>query len=126
MVTPFTVNGSLQIPPDPGQPVAPIPFALSGQFDAKVCMELNLVGGGTHVVCFGTIAAPGAKVILIEVDADPAAAPIHVQNNGGAAGQIEIAPGGFIIFGNPAPVAGSTTMSIVHTTNNKVHIRILG
>jgi len=126
MATPFTVSGSLQIPPDSGQPVAPIPFSLSNQYEAKTRMELNLVGVGTHSVCFGTIAAPGAKLILVEVDADPAAAPIYVQNNGGVAGQIEIAAGGFMIIGNPAPVAGTSSMQIVHSTNNKVHVTILG
>jgi len=126
MSTPFTVSGSLSLPPDTGQPVAPIPFSLSGVFDSKECMELTLVGAGTQSVCFGTVIAPGAKLILIKVDADPAAAPINVQINGSVTGQVEIAQGGFAVVGNPAPVAGIVSLDVVYTTNNKVRIVVLG
>jgi len=126
MPTPFTVSGTLQLPPDVGMPNAPIPFLVSNQFDAKVDMELNLVGAGTHTVGFGTLGIPGIKLLLIEVDANPTGAPIYIQLNGGVAGQEEISPGGFKLTCNPLPVAGTTSMQIVYTTNNKVRIRLLG
>jgi hypothetical protein len=127
MSTPFTLSGTLQLPPDLGVPNTNIPFSTSSGFDSRSEAEYNFVGAGTKVVDFGTITSPGAKAILIEVDPNATATPVLVQfNGGGAPGQVEIAPGGFIAYANPVPLTGITSVSIVYSTNVRVRIRLLG
>jgi hypothetical protein len=122
----FQISGSLAIPPDAGQPNAPLPFSGSGSYSSKVEHILNLVGAATHSLGMGTVISPGAKVVLIEVDASSTAAPINLRwNGGGSSGQMEIAPGGFFAVHNPSPVAGLTALDIVHTTENTVRITVL-
>jgi hypothetical protein len=125
--TPFEAKGELIYPPDTGQPNATIPVNVTANFDSKVDYELSLTGSATQSVDMGTVIAPGAKAVLIEVDPDAAASPINVQfNGGGAGGQSEVSPGGFLFMGSPTPTTGITQIDIVHTTNVKVRVRVLG
>jgi hypothetical protein len=128
--TPFTYAASLSYAPDIGAANAIIPVNMAGTFSSKADFEYRLSGAGTQVVDFGTIAPNGAKLISIEVDPDtsPAVAALMVQvNGGGAGGQLEIAPGGFMTVGNPSPTAlGILSLELVHTTNLGVRVRVLG
>jgi len=127
MATPLTLSGELQVPPDQGQPNAPIPFSVSTSFDSKVDDELNLSGAGSKVIDFGTIASPGAKIVLIEVDPSATASPIQIRvNGGGASGQTELSPGGFWAYASPTPLAGITALEIIFITNVKVRVRAFG
>lgn len=122
MATAFSIAGELNYPPDDGQPVGKRVFSQSGNFDSKAESDLVLSGAGTHDVGFGTVEM--AKAILIEVAAT-ALAPINVLINGGT-DEVEIAPGGFLAYSNPDPDVGIESLSIVHTMDAKVQIRILG
>jgi len=128
--TPFTYNGTLSYPMDVGIEPTSIPVAFAGNFDSESKATLKLVGAGTQVIDFGTIASTGAKVLQVEYDPDasPAAQPIQLQfNGGGAPGQLELTPGGFLTFGSMAPTAaGILTLSVVHAANATVRVRILG
>lgn len=127
MAVPFTLQGSLILPPDTGQPNTTIPFALASAFDGDCSYVLNLLGSATKVIDFGSLAAPGLKGFLLEVDPSSTAAPINVRVNGGAAlGQWEVSPGGFLAYGSPSPVTGITSMDIVYTTNVTVRLWLLG
>ena len=121
---PFTLAGELSYPPDDGQPAAPQPFSVQQTFEHEVKLKLELTGSDTKVVGFGSLAAPGAKAILIEVDKE-SLAPVNLRFNGGS-DDLEVSPGGFHAQGNPAPSAGITALSIVHTQDATVRVRILG
>lgn len=127
---PFTCTAQLAYPDDAGLAATTKSNTVAGNYTSKVDLDLVLVGAGTQVVDFGTLGPNGAKAVQIEVDADasPAAAPVNLQFNGaGALGNIEISPGGHMNFASPNPTAGGLqSLSIVHTTNNCVHVRILG
>ena len=128
--SPFSYNATLQYPPDVGAPTSSIPVAMAGNFESSASFVFKLEGAGEQVVDLGTIAPEGCKLLSIEVDADPspAAAAVMVQfNGGGVPGQVELAPGGFMTVGSPIPTtAGITSLSLVHTTNLCVRVRILG
>jgi hypothetical protein len=127
---PFTYHGTLSYPMDLGIEPTSIPVAFAGTFDSESKATLKLVGAGTQVVDFGTIDTNGAKVLQVEYDPDtsPAAQPIQLQfNGGGAAGQLELTPGGFLTFGSKNPTsAGILSLSVVHAANATVRVRILG
>ena len=127
---PFTYNATLSYPPDVGVEPCEIPIALSEYFNNAATFLYELAGAGTQAVDFGTITPLGAKLVSIEVDADPspAAQPVLIQfNGGGAGGQVEIAPGGFMTIGSPEPTAaGILSMDIVHAADVTVRVRVLG
>jgi hypothetical protein len=122
MATAFSLQGSFDYPPDDGEPVAKRPYSQSGSFDSKSEQDLDLTGSGTVAVGFGTVAA--AKAMVVEV-ATTSLGPVNLRVNGGS-DDIEVAPGGFWAYSNPAPSAGVTSMSIVHTTDARVQVRLLG
>lgn len=127
---PFTYQATLSYPPDVGAPNVAIPIAMSDTFESNAVFTYKLVGAGTQVVDLGTIAPEGCKLLSIEVDADvsPAAAAVMAQfNASGATGQIELSPGGFLTIGSPKPTTlGVTALTLVHTTDVCVRVRILG
>jgi hypothetical protein len=123
--TPFTFSGSLDYPPDVGQPVAKRAFSGSDNFRSKGELNLDLVGAGTHTVGMGTIPAAGVKGILVEVDITQSAAAIQLRINGGTE-DWEVSPGGFMAYFSPTPVAGITAIDIVHTTDVCVRVRFVG
>jgi hypothetical protein len=126
MATPFTLSGELLLPIDPGQPNSPIPFSVTDSFTARADLELNYTGSATETVNLGTPEVEGLKVLVIELDADPVAAPIKLRFNGGdAAGALEVSPGGFAVLGSPTPVAGVVSLTVTHTTDVKVRLRAL-
>lgn len=122
MATAFALAGSLDYPPDDGQPVAKRPFSQSGNFDSKAEGDLILTGAGTHTVGFGTVDM--AKGILVEVAAT-SQAPVNLRFNGGT-DDFEIAAGGFLAYSNPVPVNGIEEMEIVYTADARVQYRLLG
>lgn len=123
---PFTASGALLYSPDDGKPQVQHDASHVGQFTQKAEEKLDLTGSGTHAVGFGSIATPGVKAVQIEVDVGlPGQQPILVRVNGGT-DDIELSPGGFITYCNPNPVAGITSLDIVHTTDVCVQVRLLG
>ena len=122
MSTAFVLAGSLDYPPDDGQPVAKRPYSMSGQFDSKAEADLALTGAGTQVVGFGTVAQ--VKAMLIEVAAT-SLAPINVRING-SADPVEISPGGFWAYSNPTPAVPIASMEIDYTMDARVQLRLLG
>ncbi len=118
----FALAGSLDYPPDDGEPIVKRPFSISGNYDSKVEEDLQLTGAGTQSVGFGTVT--GVKAMLLEVD--PASlAPVNLLING-SADPIEVAPGGFVAYSNPVPGSPITSIDVVHTMDARVQIRLLG
>lgn len=126
MSTPFSVSASLLLPGDAGLPPDAIPVNFSSSFSSEADFVFNLTGSGTKAVNLGTTETPGLKGLLIKIDSSATAAPILVKINSSATGGIEISPGGFILYGNPAPVAGVLSLDIVYTTPCVVRIWALG
>jgi len=126
MTTPFTVDGTLTYADEEGAKAEPHGFSLTGAFTAESKFKYVLVGSASQTVNFGSILL--AKAVLVTVDTDDLAAPVLVQvNAGGTAGQLQVQPGGGIVYWNPNPVAGGiASMIIVHTTDCIVRVRILG
>lgn len=121
--TAFTVSGTASYPPDDGQPVAPIPFSMSGSFDVKVDQEVPFTGAGNFTVTIPVSAK--AKLLLIEMDTSTSTTPVVLTFNGGA-NPIEIKPGGFLVYGNPAPsAAGFASFTFTHTADGKIRVRAL-
>lgn len=115
MSTPFSVSVAVAFARDAGQPECTTAFSLSDTFEAKDDDVYDLVGAGTE-----NITLKGeAKLLLIKLDASATAAAVLVVLNGGA-DEIEIPPGGCKLIVNPAPSAGVTSLTIEHTTANKV------
>lgn len=127
MSTPFTSVESLTYPPDDGKAAVERSNTVSSSYDEKQEGDLVLEGSGSHDVSFGTIDTDGAKAIQIEMDATNTA-PVMVQvNGGGATGQVEVSPGGCWKLTSPSPsAAGVLAITLVHTVDSKVKVRILG
>lgn len=134
MSTPFTFTGTLSRPSATGQPSCNIPLplvALSSSFSTKSEDEYILTGAGTKAVDMASINATGAKFFSIEVgtlnaSGQPAAAAVMVRVNGGS-DDIELAPGGFLVFSSPTPTAlGILSLSLVHTLDALVTVRVYG
>jgi hypothetical protein len=123
---PYTLNGTLTLPQDVGQPNANQVFGASGNFSSKVDGTLILVGSGTKSIDLGSIPGAGAKAVMLKVDAGVGLSPIMVKVNGSSTGQLEIAPGGFVVISDPSPVAGITSLDVVYTSNATVRFTVLG
>lgn len=127
MSTPFSFSGTLKVPLDLGIPEEMLNVAFASAYDQYCLSKMDLVGAGTKSVPFGNLGAPGAKFVLIKVDASATAAPVQLRwNGGGALGQQEIAPGGFLLLGSSVPVAGMTSLDVVFTTNVTVRALVFG
>lgn len=120
---PFTVQGTLVIPPDEGATPISIPFGLSGSFTSVLDTRLALVGADTTVVPFGSVT--NAKLLLVEYEAAQGAAPVNLLVNGGT-DDLELSPGGFLLLASPTPQAGWAGLSIVRTTDAVIRVRLLG
>ncbi len=124
---PFQITGTLTYPPDDGQPDATHSSSVSSSFTGESKFKYELSGSGSQVVDFGTIDTTGAKGILIEVASDAAAGVMVQFNGGGASGQVEVTPGGHISLGSPtATSSGVLSMTLVHTVDATVRVRLLG
>lgn len=122
---PAVISGTLTYPPDEGVAAAPVPFGLQVTYISEVESRLIMSGVGSTSVPFGTVGSPGAKMVLLEFEADPLAQPIQLRFNGGT-DPIELAPGGFFAYGNPVPAAGITAISITRTGDAVVRVRLFG
>lgn len=122
---PAAIAGTLTSPPDDGVAAVPVQFGLQVAYVSEVESRLIMTGAGTTVVPFGTVAAPGAKIILVEYEPDVAALPISLKFNGGSE-VIELKPGGFLAYGNPDPTAGITALSLTRTGDAVVRVRLFG
>lgn len=122
-ISPFVLQGTLSYPPDVNQQPVGIPFGANGTYTTLLDARLVMVGAGTEVVPFGTVA--GAKVLLIEYEVTTGAVAVQVNVNGGT-DDIELSPGGFWAYSNPIPVVGITALSIVRTADAVIRVRLLG
>lgn len=125
MSTPFALAATLQLPGDSGLPADNIPFNASLQFTSLSKEVLNLSGSGTKSVGMGSISAPGALGIFIKVDPNSGGQPIQVVVNSSAT-PTEVSPGGCLLYVNPAPVSGITTISITYAASCVVRVWVLG
>lgn len=125
MTTAFSVAGTLNVPGALGLPADALPFGLSGSYDSKAEYELNFAAAATQVVNFGTLPAAGAKALLVVYEQKTGAPPITLTLNGSAT-PLELATGGFLMLGSPAPVAGVTALSVVATAACRVRVWLLG
>lgn len=134
MSTPLTFSGILSRPSATGQPNCNIPLplvALAAAFNTKSEDEYILTGSGTKVVDMASISVSGAKFFSIEVGTtnaagQPAAAAVMLRVNGGS-DDIELSPGGWVIYSNPNPTTlGVLSLSLVHTFDAKVTVRVYG
>jgi len=123
--TPFTLSGTLSLPPDDGQPIAPITKALSLAFDKLQESVFSFTGSGNQTVDMGSIVSPGCKAVLISVDAGASVQPVLVKFNGASQG-IELSAGGFLLYGNPTPAAGVTSLILTYANACKVRFWALG
>jgi hypothetical protein len=126
MADPFVVDGTLTYSDEDGLAAEPHGFSFTGSFTVESKFKYSLTGSGSQTVNFGSVAL--AKVALVTVDYDAVAALIYAQfNGGGASGQLQISPGGGIVYWNPVPASGGiSSMIIVHTTAVIVRVRLLG
>lgn len=129
MSTPFTISGNMAFPPDAGLPVMPLPLAINGQYDNEGGgAPLTLIGSGTFTVDLGTVLSLGVKGLMIKVDKvsptpNSTPGPVNLRfNGGGAQGQLELSPGGGLIYGNPDPVAGITALVVAYTTDVRLRV----
>ncbi len=123
---PVAFAGALQLAADQSLPPDAIPFNASLQATSVQSSVLTLSGSGTEVVPFGTVASPGAKGLLIRYDANQSgASPVLVTINGGGT-ELEISPGGMLVWFNPTPSAGAISCSIEYLTSCQLRVWVLG
>lgn len=120
---PFTVQGALSFPPDDGAQLQSLPFSISGTYTAVMDERLTLAGASTDDVAFGTVA--NVKALLVEYPLVEGAAAIQLHVNGSTDG-IELSPGGLIVYASPTPTVGISALSIEHTVDAVVRVRLLG
>jgi hypothetical protein len=120
---PFQMQGTLSYPPESGAQQVPLPFGLSGSFTSLMDERLVMTGAGTQAVSFGSIT--NAKLLLVEYELTQGAAAIQLHING-STDDIELTPGGVLLLGSPAPVAGVSSLGIERTSDAVVRVRILG
>ena len=128
MSLPLRIEATIKTPSVEGQPDCPFPLSFTSQYDHLVKDRFTFTGVGSKVVDFGSLVTFGAKAIAITVDADAsiAATPVMVAFNG-SVDSIEIAPGGFLMFGSPRPTAaGILGMTITHAASVKMYVWIFG
>lgn len=125
MPTPFSLVANLNLPGTPGLPDQAIPASLSSQYSKKAEFEYDFTGSGTQTINLGNIVAPGAKLLLLVHEIVTGAAPVIVKHNASSTG-IEISPGGFLIWSNPAPATGLTALTFDYTAVGRVKVWILG
>lgn len=122
--TPFQAQGSLVFSPDDGIPQVPLPFNYSGAFASLASARLVMTGAGSLAIPMGSIAA--VKALLLEVEfSATSSAPVILHVNGGT-DDIEISPGGILMYVNPSPVAGITSITIDRTEDVVVRVHALG
>lgn len=121
----LVIQGTVTFPPDEGQAGVAVQFGLSTNYQPVIDSRLVMVGSGSQAVPFGSVIAPGAKAALIEYENVPGAAVIKLRFNGGT-DDFELSPGGFLLWGSPNPATGITSMTIVHTTDAVVRVRLFG
>jgi hypothetical protein len=106
-----------------------VPVNYTTTYTRRSCHRYELSTSGTQVVDLSSLPATGAKLLVLQVDADPspAAQPVKVRVNGGTAtGETEIAAGGFYMLGNPAPAVGISDLSLVYTSSVKLWVWAFG
>lgn len=123
---PFSIQASVTLPPDDGQPNSILDFSFTGQFTSKMVQRLELAGSGVHSVGFGSIGAPGVKAVFLEYlnNAATGLLPVILKVNGGT-DQIEVTPGGCWIYCNPNAVGGITALSITRTAGCTIRVTLL-
>jgi hypothetical protein len=125
--TPISFTGTLQIPADQSLPPDQVPFnSAINAVSQQPGQVLNLSGVGTEVVPFGTVGAPGAKLVAVRYDAQVGAAPVLLHFNGDTTHPIELTPGGFIVLMSPNPAVGITSLSIDYTVACQLKVWIAG
>jgi len=125
--TPVTFTGTLQYPSDLSLPPDQVPFnAATTITSAQPDQVLNVTGSGTQAVPFGTVGAPGAKLVAVRYDPQTGGLPILLHFNGDTTHPIELTPGGFIMFISPNPAEGITALSFDYTAACQVKVWILG
>lgn len=125
-LTPVAFQGNLQFPADLTLPPDNVPFnAAVNVASAQPDMTFNVTGSGSIVVPFGTVAAPGAKLLAVRYDTQVGAAPVLLTLNASLT-PIELSPSGFLMFVSPAPAAGITSLSIAYTAACQIKVWVLG
>jgi hypothetical protein len=120
---PFQVLGNLTYPPSQGGQVTNLPFGFSGSFTSLMDERLVLTGPGTTSVSFGSVT--GAKILLLEYEVTTGAVAIILHLNG-STDDLELTPGGFLLFGSPNPQTGLSSLSLEITADAVVRVRVLG
>ncbi len=122
---PIISNLTLTVPPDEGLSTNELPFIVSTTYEQKSVQELELTGTGSHTVGMGTVAAPGAKVVIIALGTGTAVAAVNVTINSGSV-PVEVSPGGYFALASPDPTTGITSLAIAHTSAATVKVWIFG
>jgi hypothetical protein len=120
---PFQLQGTLSYPPAQGSSPEPLPFGLSGSFTALTDTRLVMSGAGTTNVPFGTVV--NAKLLLLEYEAAEGAVAVQLHINGSTE-DLELTPGGMLLFASPTPVSGLTSLSVERTGDAVIRVRLLG
>jgi hypothetical protein len=125
MASPVIATLNVNAPPDEGLPPDDLPFIVAISAEQRTVQRLKLTGSGSKVVDFGTIGSAGAKLVVVSLETGVGVLPITCRFNG-AAGNMEVSPGGFFCVASPLPVAGVFSMEIFHTANAAAKVWIFG
>lgn len=124
--TPVAFTGTLLLPADASLPPDQVPFNASFNINsAQPDQVLNVTGSGSLVIGFGTVAAPGAKLVAVRYDQQTGAPPILLKFNGSTI-PLELTTGGFLVYASPTPASGITSLTIDHTGDGQIKVWILG
>jgi hypothetical protein len=127
MSTPFVAQSVLTYPPDDGEAAVARSNTVNSSYEEKAEFKYVLTGSGSRDVDFGSLDTLGAKAIQVEMSSGNSAAVMVQFNGGGSSGQLELSAGGHFDLASPSPTAlGVLAMTLVHTVDATVWVRILG
>lgn len=126
MSAPFTFNGILTFPADPGGSGTPISISFANQFTQIIAETLSLTGSGTKTIDTSALnGGAGASCLLLKMDPSSVTTAVSVALNSSSPG-IELSPGGFIVIGDQTPVSGIISVAITYAVAALVRLWALG
>lgn len=114
---PYTLQVVVATTPAPSAALVSDPtLSVSGTTEKGSQDRYVLTGSGTKNLDFSSVAAAGAKMVLVYYEQGTTVITV---------GGTELSQGGMYLVSNPTPTAGLAALAVVHTADAVIRCRIL-